>query len=115
MMIGFLRKDVAVALLEALTLTPAQLTITALILTLYFPCAATFAVIMRELGLKDTLKAIGIMLTVTLLSGTFLSLTLDRLLPPQALVVLLVAASIVLAVLAAKKNDPEDFEDFPGT
>jgi ferrous iron transport protein B len=115
LMIGFLRKDVAVALLEALTLTPAQLTITALILTLYFPCAATFAVIMRELGLKDTLKAIGIMLTVTLLSGTFLSLTLDRLLPPQALVVLLVAASIVLAVLAAKKNDPEDFEDFPGT
>lgn len=114
LLIGFLRKDVAVALLEPLALTSAQLTITSLILTLYFPCAATFAVITKELGFKDTIKAVGVMMTVTLLAGIFLNLTLDRLFSPQALAILLVGASVTLGVVVAKKNDPEDFEDFPG-
>ena len=114
LLIGFLRKDVAVALLEPLALTPAQLTIVSLVLTLYFPCAATFVIIIKELRVRDTVKAVGVMITVTLLAGTFLHLTLDRLFTPQVLAALLTGAAIALGARAGGKHDPEEFADLPG-
>src|SRR5690554_380562 len=112
LLIGFLRKDVAVALLEPLALTASELTITSIILTLYFPCAATFVVIMREMGLKDTGKAVWIMMIITLLAGTFLNLTLERLFPPLMLAVILVGAAVILVLTAAEKAESEEFEEF---
>jgi ferrous iron transport protein B len=39
-----------------------------------FPCVATFVVLLRELGVKDTLKATGIMLLTALIVGSLLNL-----------------------------------------
>ncbi|MFH1476528.1 MAG: ferrous iron transporter B [Verrucomicrobiota bacterium] len=73
---GFLRKDLAVGMLVPLALTPAQLTIAVTVLTLYFPCVATFAVLLKELGVKDMLKAALVMILTALLVGGILRLLL---------------------------------------
>ena len=113
LLIGFLRKDVAVALLEPLNLSASELTVTTVILTLYFPCAATFAVFIKEMGLMDTVKAVGIMMMVTLTAGTFLNLTLERFLSPLTLAVVLIAAAVILGLTAAEKAEAEEFEELP--
>ena len=46
-------KDVAVGMLLPLGLTLKQLIIASVVLTMYFPCVATFAVLIKELGVKD--------------------------------------------------------------
>jgi len=76
LIIGFLRKDVAVGMLAPLGLTLKQLVIASVILTMYFPCVATFAVLVKELGIKDMLKVTGIMIISTLIVGGVLNLTL---------------------------------------
>ncbi|UCH12984.1 MAG: ferrous iron transporter B [Candidatus Omnitrophota bacterium] len=76
LIIGFLRKDVAVGMLGPLNLTTKQLVIGSTILAVYFPCIATFAVLVRELGIIDMLKSAAIMITVALLIGAFLNLIL---------------------------------------
>jgi ferrous iron transport protein B len=76
LLIGFLRKDVAVGMLGPMGLTLKQLTIGSVILAIYFPCFATFIVLFRELGLKDMLKAAAIMIFVAVLVGGFLNLIL---------------------------------------
>ncbi len=73
---GFLRKDLAVGMLLPLGMTPQQLVIAITVLTIYFPCVATFAVLFRELGIRDLVKATGIMIGVSLLAGTLLRLIL---------------------------------------
>ncbi len=69
LLVGFLRKDVAVGMLKPLELSLRQLTIASVVLTAYFPCAATFVVLFRELGLSDMLKAAAIMLVVAFSVG----------------------------------------------
>ena len=76
LIVGFLRKDVAVGMLVPLQLTFKQLIISSVVLTMYFPCAATFAVMMKELGVKDMLKSALIMIISTLLVGGLLNLVL---------------------------------------
>jgi len=76
LVIGFLRKDVAVGMLGPLDLTTKQLVIGSTILAIYFPCIATFVVLIRELGIKNMLKSAMIMITVALLVGTLLNLIL---------------------------------------
>ncbi|MCD6311345.1 MAG: ferrous iron transporter B, partial [Elusimicrobia bacterium] len=76
LIVGFLRKDVAVGMLVPLGLTMKQLIIASVVLTMYFPCIATFAVMVKELGVKDMLKATLIMIVSTLLVGGFLNLVL---------------------------------------
>ncbi|RKY32651.1 MAG: ferrous iron transporter B [Candidatus Omnitrophota bacterium] len=76
LIVGFLRKDVAVGMLAPLDLTVKQLVIGSTILAIYFPCVATFSVLVRELGLKDMLKSALIMLTIALAVGCFLNLIL---------------------------------------
>ncbi|MBN1127493.1 MAG: hypothetical protein JXA71_00800, partial [Chitinispirillaceae bacterium] len=71
--IGFLRKDIAVGMLVPLGLTLKQLVIASVVLAMFFPCIATFAVMVRELGVKDTAKAIGIMLVTSIVVGTALN------------------------------------------
>ncbi|MEJ2501585.1 MAG: FeoB small GTPase domain-containing protein [Campylobacterales bacterium] len=73
---GFLRKDVAVGMLLPLGLDMGQLIVASVVLTMYFPCVATFAVLFRELGAKDLVKATGIMLLSALGAGGLLNVLL---------------------------------------
>jgi ferrous iron transport protein B len=74
--IGFLRKDVAMGMLAPLSLTARQLVISSTVLAMFFPCAATFVILLRELGVKDMLKASGIMILAALVMGGLLNLIL---------------------------------------
>ena len=76
LLIGFLRKDVAVGMLAPLNLTTKQLVIAATILAIYFPCIATFAVLVKELGIVDMLKSMAVMIIVALVVGGLLNLLL---------------------------------------
>lgn len=76
LLMGFFRKDLAVGMLGPLALTTKELIITCTILTLYFPCMATFAVMVRELGIRDMIKSLGIMLTTTTIVGILLNIFL---------------------------------------
>jgi ferrous iron transport protein B len=69
LIIGTVRKDAAVALLEPIGLNSMQMVTAVVVLTLYFPCVATFTVLFKELGIKDTAKAAAIMFAVTLAAG----------------------------------------------
>ncbi|MCD6571994.1 MAG: ferrous iron transporter B [Thermoplasmata archaeon] len=76
LLVGFLRKDLAVGMLLPLNMTPYQLVIAATILTIYFPCVATFTVLLKELGLKDMIKSTLIMILTALTVGGILRLIL---------------------------------------
>ncbi|MDD5503795.1 MAG: ferrous iron transporter B [Candidatus Omnitrophica bacterium] len=76
LVVGFLRKDVAVGMLGPLGLTAKQLVIGSTILAVYFPCIATYMVLIRELGIKDALKSAFIMIVVALVTGATLNLLL---------------------------------------
>jgi ferrous iron transport protein B len=69
LIVGFLRKDVAVGMLAPIGLSPEQLTIACTILAVYFPCVATYTVLLRELGLRDALKSTAVMVIVTIIVG----------------------------------------------
>jgi len=77
-LIGFLRKDMALGMLETLDtpLSVKQLVVASTVLAMFFPCIATFTVLLRELGVKDMLKATLIMVTVSLAAGSILNLIL---------------------------------------
>jgi ferrous iron transport protein B len=75
---GFLRKDIAVGMLLPLNLTMHQLIVASVVLAMYFPCLATFTMMIRELGVKDTIKSVFIMLVTVLIVGTALNLILNR-------------------------------------
>ena len=76
MVVGFLRKDVAIGLLAPLSLSAGQLVIGCVVLTMFFPCIAAFVVLARELGFRGLLMAIGIMLAATVVVGGLLNLVL---------------------------------------
>jgi ferrous iron transport protein B len=76
LLIGFMRKDLAVGMLAPLNLSMKQLIIASVVLTMYFPCVATFAVILKELGILDMLKAAVIMIGSAFLVGSVLNLIL---------------------------------------
>ncbi len=71
--VGFVRKDVALALLSPLSLTAAQFVVASVVLAMFFPCVATFAILVREIGAKDALKASGIMIVSALAAGGVLN------------------------------------------
>jgi ferrous iron transport protein B len=69
LLVGFFRKDLAVGMLLPLGMTPMQLVIAATLLTIYFPCVGTFAVLVKELGIRDMFKSVAIMVFTALLVG----------------------------------------------
>ena len=69
LVVGFLRKDVAVGMLAPLDLGLRQMVVACVVLAMYFPCVATFAVMRKELGVKDMLKSAGIMVGSAFLVG----------------------------------------------
>ncbi len=76
LIIGFLRKDLAVGMLAPLGLSLKQLIIANVVLTMYFPCVATFAILLKELGIIDMIKAAVIMIVSAFLVGALLNLIL---------------------------------------
>jgi ferrous iron transport protein B len=76
LVIGFLRKDVAIGMLAPLGLTAGQLVVGSVVLAMFFPCIATFVVLLRELGITGMLKSAAIMITTALLVGGLLNLIL---------------------------------------
>jgi ferrous iron transport protein B len=74
--IGFLRKDVAMGMLAPLALTPQQLVVGSVVLAMFFPCIATFVVLIRELGVKSMLISSAIMIVSALAVGGLLNLIL---------------------------------------
>ena len=77
LVVGFLRKDVAVGMLAPLALTAGQLVVGCVVLAMFFPCIATFVVLLRELGLVNMLKSTAIMVTTALVVGGLLNLILS--------------------------------------
>lgn len=76
LLIGFLRKDLAVGMLLPLAMSPLQLVIATTLLTIYFPCVGTFAVMFRELGIRDMIKATLFMAGTAFLVGGAMRLVL---------------------------------------
>jgi ferrous iron transport protein B len=76
LVIGFLRKDVAMGMLAPLALTAEQLVVSSVVLAMFFPCIATFVVLLRELGIVDLLKATAVMISSALITGGLLNLIL---------------------------------------
>jgi ferrous iron transport protein B len=62
MLLGFLRKDVSIALLAPLHLSSHQFIIASIFLVLYTPCVSAFFTMFKELGPKTALKIIGVIL-----------------------------------------------------
>ncbi len=73
LMVGFLRKDVAVGMLSPLGLNLNQLVVASVVLAMYFPCVATFVVMAKELGLRDMILSMLIMIVATFLVGGVLN------------------------------------------
>jgi ferrous iron transport protein B len=103
LLMGFLRKDLAMGMLKPLDLTLKQLMISSTLLAVYFPCVATFAVLIKELGFKDMLKSTFVMLVTTLIVGTLLNATLTS----SGLTILgwfVIAGIVAFAIMFPKIN-----------
>lgn len=77
LIMGFLRKDLATAMLAPLNLSPEQLVVACTVLASSFPCIATFIVLIKEIGIKDMLKTVVLMLFIAIATGTILNLILS--------------------------------------
>ena len=72
LLLGFLRKDVSIALLEPFNLTPQALVVACVFMSMYMPCIATFFVMLRESGWKDTLRVVLLTLVFSTLTAVVL-------------------------------------------
>jgi len=70
---GFLRKDLAVAQLSTIEMTKYQMITSVVLISIYFPCLATFVMILKE-GWKELLGSIAVLGVVTFLYGGLLHL-----------------------------------------
>lgn len=111
LLIGFLRKDVAVAMLVPLGLSARQFVIGAVVLAAYFPCAATFTVLVKEMGVKDMLKSAAIMIVTAFTAGFVLNLLLDTIIPAAYLAFGLVAIALILALVLGSTSDRRELSD----
>ncbi|MBI4645133.1 MAG: ferrous iron transporter B, partial [Bacteroidia bacterium] len=74
MILGFLRKDVSIALLAPFDLNIKQLIIASVFMVLYLPCIATFFTLIKEMGIKNTLIIVLIMLVTAIVIGALLNI-----------------------------------------
>ena len=69
LVVAFLRKDLAVAHLGGIALTMGQKVIATTLVCIYFPCLATFAMVFREGGVRDTLLVLVFLVVCFFLFG----------------------------------------------
>lgn len=74
LLIGILRKDAAVGVFSSLNLNLKQLVTGIVILAMFFPCVASFSVLIKELGIKYALKSIAIVLSAACIAGALINL-----------------------------------------
>lgn len=79
LLVGILRKDVAVGMFAPLSLTTAQLMTGTIVLSMFFPCIASLVVLLRELGIRDWFKSLGVMLLAVTVVGSLANLVTSRL------------------------------------
>lgn len=76
MVLGFLRKDISIAMLTPFNLPPGSIVVASVFLTLYLPCMASTFVAAKELGLRDAAKVIAANLGAALLFASGLNAAL---------------------------------------
>lgn len=74
---GLFRKDIAMGLLIPLDLTAQQMLVAVIVLSMTFPCIATFVVMWKELGVRRMLQSSALMLSAALITGAVLNLILN--------------------------------------
>ena len=74
LIVGFLRKDLAIGLLPLDAMTNYQVFKSVILLTIYFPCLATFAMLLRELNWKEILSTLGFLIVMIFVFGGVLNL-----------------------------------------
>ena len=104
LIMGFLRKDVAVGMLSPLGLSVRQLVVAVIVLTAYFPCAATYVVLLKELGAVDMLKSALIALIAAFGAGALTNIVMSRTVPVAYIFVgiFLLIAVVILVTRALK-------------
>jgi len=70
---AFLRKDLAVAQLSVIPMTAYQMISSVVLVSIYFPCVATFVVMLKE-GWKELVAAVGVLVCVVFLYGGLIHL-----------------------------------------
>ncbi len=112
LIIGTVRKDAAIALLEPIGLNSMQMVTAAVVLILYFPCVATFTVLLKELGMKDTARAVAIMFVVTLAAGGGLNL-FNHIYSPGVIIAVELTLVVIFSLLIPStfKSKPMDGKD----
>ncbi len=115
LLIGFLRKDVAVAMMVPLGLDARQFVIGAVVLAAYFPCAATFTVLVKEMGALDMFKSAIIMVVTAFGAGAVLNLLLDTVIPAAYLAAGLIALAIIIALVFGSTSDRRELKDLNRT
>lgn len=81
LVIGFIRKDVAAGMLMPLGLNVKQLFIAVTLLSVSFPCIATFVVLLKELGVKDFIKSTALMIATCFIVGASLNFLILKWMP----------------------------------
>ncbi len=71
---GFLRKDMAAAMLASFSLEPSQLVVATVVISMFFPCIATFVVVTKELGWWGMVKSVFVMVIASIVAGGILNL-----------------------------------------
>ena len=74
--LGFLRKDVSIALLTPFDLSAKQLVTACVFMAMYMPCVASFFVLLKESGWCEALMILAITLGAALATGTILNFIL---------------------------------------
>jgi ferrous iron transport protein B len=74
MTLGFLRKDVSIAMLAPFALGPGAMVVASVFLSLYLPCLGSFMVTVRELGSRDAAKVFAANFLAALLFASALNL-----------------------------------------
>ncbi len=76
MTLGFLRKDVSIALLVPFKLDPASIVVASVFLSLYLPCMASFMVTLKELGTKKASLVFAINFIMAVIFASLLNVLL---------------------------------------
>ncbi len=74
-LVGFLRKDVAVGMLSPLNLTAQQAVVGSIVLAMFFPCIASFIIFLKEFGIKAIIKLTLIMFISAIVVGSVVNIT----------------------------------------
>jgi ferrous iron transport protein B len=76
LLLGFLRKDVSIAMLAPFALSAKQFLVAGVFMTLYLPCIASFFVLVKESGLATALKITGLVFLSAFFTASLLNIVL---------------------------------------